>query len=58
MFKDSAIIRDASRRSFLTKSATAAMFTLVRAILEGHLSRILLPAPFRLEIENTKLQGV
>ena len=29
MFKDSAIILDAIRRSFLTKSATAAMFTSV-----------------------------
>jgi hypothetical protein len=34
MFKDSAIILDAIRRSFLTKSAaTAAMFTLVRVDL-------------------------
>ena len=30
MFKDSAIILDAIRPSFLTKSATAAMFTTVR----------------------------
>jgi hypothetical protein len=30
MFKDSAIILDAIRRSFLTKSARAAMFTSVR----------------------------
>jgi hypothetical protein len=30
MFKDSAIILDVIRRSFLTKSATAAMFTSVR----------------------------
>jgi len=30
MFKDYAIILDAIRRSFLTKSATAAMFTSVR----------------------------
>jgi hypothetical protein len=30
MFKDSAIILDAIRRSFFTKSATAAMFTSVR----------------------------
>jgi len=30
LFKDSAIILDAIRRSFLTKSATAAMFTSVR----------------------------
>ena len=33
MFKDSAIIFDAIRRSFLTKSATAAMFTSVRVAL-------------------------
>jgi hypothetical protein len=52
MFKDSAIILDAIRRSFLTKSATAAMFT-SESILDGHLSRHLLPAPCRLEIENT-----
>jgi hypothetical protein len=30
MFKDSAVILDATQRSFLTKSATAAMFTSVR----------------------------
>jgi hypothetical protein len=36
MFKDSVIILDAMRRSFLTKSATAAMF---ESILDGHLSR-------------------
>jgi hypothetical protein len=53
MFKDSDIILDASRRPFLTKSATAAMFTSVQSILDGHLSRHLLPAPFRIEIENT-----
>jgi hypothetical protein len=39
-------------RSFLTKSATAAMFTSVWVTLDGHLSHHL-PAPFRLEIENT-----
>jgi len=33
MFKDSAIILDGIRRSFLTKSATATMFTLVRVDL-------------------------
>jgi hypothetical protein len=53
MYKDSAIIIDPIRRSFLTKSATAAMFTSFESILDGHLSRHLLPAPFRLEIENT-----
>jgi hypothetical protein len=53
MFKDSAIILDAIRRSFLTKSAAPAMFTSVQAILDGRLSHHLLPAPFRLEIENT-----
>jgi hypothetical protein len=51
-FKDSAIILDAIRRSFLTKSATAAMFTSVESILDGHLSLHFLPAPFRLETEN------
>jgi hypothetical protein len=53
MFKDSAIILDAIRWSRLTKSATTAMFTSVESILDGHLSRYLLPAPYRLEIENT-----
>jgi len=39
MFKDSAIILDAIRRSFLTKSATAAMFTPVRVYFgRPHLS--------------------
>jgi len=52
MFKDSAIILDAIRRSFLTKSVTVTMFT-SESILDGHLSRHLLPAPFSLEIENT-----
>jgi len=52
MFKYSAIILDAIRRSFLTKPATAAMFTSVRVDLDDHLSRHL-PAPIRLEIENT-----
>ena len=33
MFKDSTITLDANRRSFLTKSATAAMFTSVRVDL-------------------------
>jgi hypothetical protein len=30
MFKDSAIIRDAIRQSFFTKSATAALFSSIR----------------------------
>jgi len=51
MFKDSAIILDAIRQQFLTKSATAAMFT-SESILDSHLSRQIIPAPFRLEIEN------
>jgi hypothetical protein len=55
MFKDSAIILDAIRRSFLNKSATAAMFSSVQVVLDGHFSRQFLPAPFRLEIENTTL---
>ena len=53
MFKDSAIILDAIRRSFLTKLATAAMFRQFESILDGHLSRHLLLPPIRLEIENT-----
>ena len=52
MLKDSAIILDAIRRTFLAKSATAALFT-SESILDGHLSRHLLPVPFRLKIENT-----
>ena len=53
MFKDSAIILDAIRPSFLTKPATAAMLTQFESVVDGHLSRHLLPSPFRLEIENT-----
>jgi hypothetical protein len=53
MFKDSAIILDAIRLSFLSKSATAAMFTSVRVDFGRHLSSLLLPAPFHLEIKNT-----
>ena len=53
MFKDSAIILDAIRWSFLTKSATAAMFISVLVDSDGHLSHHLLPRPFHLEIENT-----
>jgi hypothetical protein len=52
MFKDSAIILDAVRQPFSTKSVTAAMFTSVRVEFGRPLYRHLL-APFRLEIENT-----
>jgi hypothetical protein len=48
--EDSAIVLDTIRWSFFTKSATAALF---ESILDGHLSRHQLPAPFHLEIENT-----
>jgi len=53
MFKDSALILDAIQRSFLTKSATAASLPQFESILDGQISHHLLPAPFRLEIENT-----
>jgi hypothetical protein len=53
MFKDSAIILDAIRRSFLTKSVTAAIFTAVQVDFGRLLSLHFLPAPFRLETENT-----
>jgi hypothetical protein len=53
MFIDSAIILDAIRRSFLTKSATAAMFTSVRVDSGRPPLSSSLPAAFRLEIENT-----
>jgi hypothetical protein len=49
--KDFAIILDAIRRSFLTKSATAATFTSVRVDF-GRPPRHLLQTTFRLEIEN------
>jgi hypothetical protein len=51
--KDSAIILDSIRRSFLTKSATAALFTSVPVYFGWPALSFLLPAPFRLEIENT-----
>jgi hypothetical protein len=55
MFKDSAIIFDAIRQSFLTKSATAAMFISVLVDFGRPPSpRHLLPAPFLLEIENVR----
>jgi hypothetical protein len=53
MFKNSAIILNATRQSFFTKSATAAMFTQFDSILDSHHSRHLLPTTFRLKIENT-----
>jgi hypothetical protein len=52
IFKGYAVILDAIQRSFLTKSATAAMFT-SESILDGHICHCLLPFPFRLEIEIT-----
>jgi hypothetical protein len=54
MFKDSAIILHAIQQSFLAKSAaTAECLPHFESILDGHLSRHLPPAPFRLEIVNT-----
>jgi hypothetical protein len=50
-FQSFAIIINAIRRSFLTKSATATMFTSVRVDLDSQLSRHI-PALFRPEIEN------
>jgi len=49
VFNDTAVIVDAIRRSFLAKSATAAMFTSVRV----DFGRPPLPASFRLEIDYT-----
>jgi len=50
MFKDSAIILDTIRRSFfLSNQQCLPQF---ESILDWHFSRHLLPAPFRLEIEN------
>jgi hypothetical protein len=55
MFKDSAIILDAIRRSFfLPNQQQQQCLRQFESILDGHLSRRdLLAAPFRLEIENT-----
>jgi len=53
MFKDSAIILDAIRRSFFTKSGIQKCLPQFEPILESQLPRHLLLAPFRLEIENT-----
>jgi len=52
MFKDSANILDAIRRSFLSNRQQQQYLPQFESILDGHLSRHLLPAPFRLEIEN------
>jgi hypothetical protein len=53
IFKDSAIILDAIRRSLFTKLQEQVCLPQFESILDGHLSRHLLPAPFRLEIEKT-----
>jgi len=53
MFKDSAFVLDAIRRSFLTKSATTAMLHQLESILDDQISRHLLPSPSRLEIVDT-----
>ena len=50
ILKNSALIPIEIRRSFLTKSATAEMFTAVRLALDINFSGHLIPAPFRLEI--------
>jgi len=56
MFKETVIILDAIRRSLLTKSTTAAMFTSVRVDFGPPPSRHILPAHFLLEIENINLK--
>jgi len=54
MLKDSGIILDAIRRSFfLPNQQQQKLLPQFESILDGHLSRHLLPAPFRPEIENT-----
>jgi hypothetical protein len=53
MFKDSAIILDAIRRSFLSIQQQQQCLLQFESILDGQPSRHLLPAPFLLEIENT-----
>jgi len=53
MFKDSAIILVAIRRSFLTKSARAAVFTSVRVDFGQPSLSPSSTSPFGLEIENT-----
>ena len=55
MFKDSAIILDAIRWSifFLLNQQQQECLPQFESILDIHLSRHLLPAPFHLKIENT-----
>jgi hypothetical protein len=54
MLKDSAIILDAIRRSFFDQiSNSSNVYRSSSLILDGNLSRHLLPATFRLEIKNT-----
>jgi hypothetical protein len=53
MFKDSAIILDAIHGHFLPNQQQQQCLPQFESILDGNLSRHLLPAPFCLEIENT-----
>ena len=53
MFKDSAIILDMIRRSFLPHQQQQQCLPQFDSILDSHVSRYFLPAPFRLEIEDT-----
>ena len=53
MFKNSAIILDAVRRSFLTSQQQQKRLPHFEPILDGHHSRHILPAPLGLEMENT-----
>jgi hypothetical protein len=53
MFKDSAIILDAIEWSYLPNQQQQQCLPHLESILDGHLSRHLLPAPFRLKIKNT-----
>jgi hypothetical protein len=53
-FEDFAIILDAIRLSFLKNQQQEQYLpSKLESILDGHLSRRILPAPFRLEIENS-----
>jgi len=53
MFENSVVILDVIQRSFLTNSATAAMFTPVRVDFGWLPLSLSSPASFRLEIKNT-----
>ena len=53
MFKDFAIIFYAIRQSFWPNQQQQQCLPQFESISDGHISRHLLPAPFRLEIENT-----